>query len=81
MYKNAKATRRITANAAITPPAIAAVLELFLTAPKLGVEDEVWEVNGSLKADVDDGGDDALSKEYVIESRITKDKPTPAPPF
>jgi len=78
MYKNAKAMSRMTANAAITPPAIAAVLEL-LTAPIPATALEVWEVEGSsLELAV---GDVESSKEKVIESRIIEEEPSPVRPF
>jgi hypothetical protein len=79
MYKNAKATRRMTASAAITPPAIAAVLEP-LTAPIGLLEDDLVGVAeaGSL---TEDAVEERSSNEYVIESRIIKEDPSPAFPF
>jgi len=74
MYKNAKAMSRMTANAAMTPPAIAAVLEL-LTAPTVATALEVWEVELAVGDDVES------SKEKVIESRRTKEEPPPVRPF
>jgi len=79
MYRKAKAMRRTTATAAITPPAIAAVLVL-LAAPGVelsGEELEVWEAANALEED----GDVKSSKEYEMESRIISEGPLPTAPF